>query len=375
MIQSPHYNDTEIFERLRAGDRALMDALKQLVSHVMVPHPDNFTPPERTPWGGVRILTDIKCDLNIEGLPQVVGESWEISAHPSFPSCFSVVCDGRTLKVSLPALEAVFPELHLPYLVKFLNSGSDRPRGNLSVQVHPPAADSSLKAGENPKTEASVIIDAEPGAGMYLDLKEGVTRVQFEQALEQGLDVSSLLNFVEVKAGDVFFVPSGVIHAIGAGILMLEPQETSETTYRVYDFGRTDAQGKPRQLHVERAMAVTKWNGPRGEAAVAAMRRYPQVVTSHPGTAMVECLLEESVFTLLRITLQKNQDYIGDTTRGIFSYTVLSGVVTVASAGRTEGVFAKGQSFIMPRPIGVYSVVNKGDHPALLIEMSAVQHV
>lgn len=373
MIQS-HYNDAEILARLSAGDPDLMDALRQLVSHVLAPHPDNFIPPERAPWGGVRILTDIKRDLKIESPPEIVGESWEISAHPSFPSWFSVVCDGRQLKVSLPTLESLFPELHLPYLIKFLNSGSDRPRGNLSVQVHPSAGDPALKLGENPKAEAWLIIDADPGSGIFMDLKEGVTCPQFEQALRAGQDVTPFLNFVEVKAGDVFFVPSGIMHAIGAGVLMLEPQETSETTYRVYDFGRTDAQGKPRQLHIGRAMAVTRWDGPRGAAAVDALRRYPKAVIGHPGTARVECLLEENVFTLNRITLNPSQEYIEDSkhsTHGIASYTVLDGSVTVLSHGQTEGVFAKGQSFIVPRSIGGYSLVSRDLGPAVVIETLA----
>lgn len=369
MTQTPH-NDSEIVSRVQAGDRALMDALTQLVSHIMVPRPDNFTSPERTPWGGTRIVSEIKRELHVGSPAQVVGESWEVSAHPSLPSLFEFECAQQPLTVSLPTLETIFPDLRVPCLVKLLNSGRNRTIHNLSVQVHPRAGSVSLSSSEHPKTEAWVILEAEPGAGIYLGLKVNVTRAQFEDMLRNGKNVTSLLNFVEVKAGDVFFIPSGTIHAIGAGVLLFEPQETSETTYRVYDFGRVDAQGKPRELHVERALAVTQWDGPRGEELIQTLRRYPKILKCS-GAARVETLLDEEVFRLHRITLRRGEDYIVTSNRSVICGTVLQGNVTVQPHDQISQRLVQGQSFIIPQPIQAYTLRGDGDISAVVFEISA----
>ncbi len=369
MTQSPN-NDSEILARVQSGDRALMDALRHLVSHVMVPRPDNFTSPQRTPWGGTRIVSEIKQGLNVGAPIQVVGESWEISAHPSLPSLFSFECDNQLMTVTLPTLEKIFPDLQVPCLMKLLNSGSDKKTQNLSVQVHPRAGSVSLLSSEHPKTEAWVILAAEPGAGIYLGLKENVTRDQFEEALRHKGDVTAFLNYVEVKTGDVFFVPSGTIHAIGAGILLFEPQETSETTYRVYDFGRVDAHGRSRELHIERALAGTQWDGPRGEALIQSLRRYPQVL-SHSGTAQVECLLDEDVFCLHRISLRRGENYVVDPHRRVTCDTVLQGNVIVQTKDSPQRMLSQGQSFIIPQAIQAYTLHGEGDIPSVIFEITA----
>lgn len=371
MIPSHHHSDAEILRRLGAGDKLLKDALTDLVSHVLTPLPDNFTPPERTPWGGRKILTDLKVCLKIENCPEIIGESWEVSAHPRFPSCFSFVCDGHPMTVSLPALETIFPEVHLPYLVKFLNSGSDKPRGNLSVQVHPSPDDPNLQPGEHPKTEAWIIIDAEAGAGVYLGLKEGVTRPRFEAMLRQGQDATRLLNFVEVKPGDVYFIPSGTLHAIGAGILLLEPQETSETTYRVYDLGRLDSQGRTRPLHIDRAMDATYWDGPRGEALVAALRRLPQVISGNKGGVVVERLVAESVFDVSRIKIFPGQEFCFDASQHITSFVILSGEISVWVSGKCDGTFLRGQSLIFPQSLKNGVIQNRGKSFSEIFQITA----
>jgi mannose-6-phosphate isomerase len=401
----------------------LVAALRHLSSHVLVPRPDNFTPESRTPWGGT-VIPQLKRALGVAQSGTVVGESWEVSGHRSFPNRFAVSVDGKTVDVSLPVLEQLFPHLlygrrptkgmsvGMPYMVKLLNSGSwvelilaleslvgplaglsyheihrrlsqsrdfsvqylhrQMVTRNLSVQVHPPADAQGLKPGEHSKTEAWAIISAEPGAGIYLGLQDGVTRQQFEDMLRDGKDVTSLLNFVAVKSGDVYFIPSGTMHAIGAGVTLVEPQEASDTTFRVFDFGRRDAEGKPRQLHIDQAMAVTQWDGPRGQAAVDSFRRRPQQLPASAGTtARVEQLLQEDVFALRRITLQPGATYASDVSRGLSSFTVLEGAVSVDEAGEVRGPFSKGQSLIVPMAVGQYTIRGVGEGPTVVFETTA----
>ena len=239
---------------------------------------------------------------------------------------------------------------------------------NLSVQVHPTSDYEGLKEGEHSKTEAWIIVDAEEGSGIYLGLKEGVTKDQFEQTLEAGGDVTEYLNFVPVKAGERFFIPAGTIHAIGAGVMLVEPQETSETTYRVYDYGRLDDKGDPRQLHVKQAMDVIRWDGPRGEAAVAAFRRESKaLVTAMEGKAVAETLVNEDLFRATRIDFMEGEVYEGRD-EGFTGYIVLEGAVEVeAEDGHSAPKeILKGQAFMVPAAADKYRIVGSAPQSVLI---------
>lgn len=252
---------------------------------------DNLTPPTRTPWGGGEILRRYKAGL---GLPAegVVGESWEVSVEPSFPSRFA---DDDTL---LSDAIAAQPERWLgaevarryggqtPLLIKLLDAAD-----NLSVQVHPEDGDPALGPGESGKPEAWVVLDAQKGAGLYLGFRDGVGRAEVTRCLEGGGALDSLMNFVPVRRGDAFVVAAGTPHAIGAGVTLVEPQFVAPgrrgLTYRFWDWNRRyDAQGKRdpagalRPLHVERSLAVTSWDGPTGEAFVASCRARPKYLSA-----------------------------------------------------------------------------------------------
>jgi mannose-6-phosphate isomerase len=142
---------------------------------------------------------------------------------------------------------AASPNGRFPLLVKILDA-EDR----LSLQVHPPAAKAAALGGE-PKTEMWYITHAQPGAMLYVGLKRGVTAANFEERLKDG-SVAECFHQVPVQAGDAMFLPSGRVHAIGAGLVIFEIQQNSDTTYRVFDWNRTDAEGKPRQLHVAESL-------------------------------------------------------------------------------------------------------------------------
>jgi mannose-6-phosphate isomerase len=239
---------------------------------------DNFTSPARTPWGGRRIARVLKAGLVDPDL--VVGESWELSLASELPSRL----DGSRTTLA----EALGPEARgTALLVKLLDA-----REPLSVQIHPEDGDPALAPGECGKPESWYVEHAEPGAAIWLGLAEHATPQSVRAAIERGEDLSRELAKIEVAAGDFFAVEARTPHAIGAGVTLVEPQRvapgTRGVTYRYWDWNRrydpkgdVSADGAPRELHVERALAVTDWDRPRGERFLGAMRYR----AGPPGTA------------------------------------------------------------------------------------------
>jgi mannose-6-phosphate isomerase class I len=221
--------------------------------------PDNFTPPTRTPWGGRKIAAGYK------GLPdQVVGESWEISVEPDFPSVVEDTGQPLAEKTTL--------------LVKLLDAADV-----LSVQIHPSDDYPGLEPDECGKPESWYVVEADEGGALYIGLREAVSADEMRRALAAGEDVSRFLEKVPVAPGDFFLIEAGTPHAIGAGVMLVEPQRVIPgkrgLTYRYWDWnrrydaaGKLDPAGQPRALHVEHALAVTRWDAPRGEAFVESVR-------------------------------------------------------------------------------------------------------
>jgi mannose-6-phosphate isomerase len=203
-------------------------------------------------WGGRTLETRYGRELPEPGVP--FGESWEISDRPE--AC-SVVTggphDGRTLHDLWDTQrEEIFgPGFaghgRFPLLVKILDA-----RDDLSIQVHPPLAVAAALGGE-PKTEMWFIAKADPGAKLFVGLKPGVTRERFATAIASG-EVADLVHAIEPHAGDSIFIPSGRLHAIGAGLVIFEIQQNSDTTYRVFDWNRVGLDGAPRDLHVAESL-------------------------------------------------------------------------------------------------------------------------
>ena len=240
--------------------------------------PDNFTPPSRTPWGGTRITTHFK---RLDGGSRVVGESWELSVEPDFPS---VTRDGDALAAVLAADPVAYlgreaDRGNTALLVKLLDAADE-----LSVQIHPTDFFTGLLPGESGKPECWYVVDRAPGAGVYLGLAEGVTQEAMAAGLANGDDISALLDFVPVEVGDFLLIDAGTAHAIGRGLTLVEPQRVIPgrrgVTYRYWDWnrrydpqGRLTPDGAPRALHVREALAVTRWDAPRGEAFLQGARR------------------------------------------------------------------------------------------------------
>ena len=188
-----------------------------------------------------------------------IGETWEISDRPEAQS---VVANGPAVGQTLRQLiekkgaDASIGRARppgaprFPLLIKLLDA-----RERLSLQVHPPAALAAQLGGE-PKTEMWYILDATPGAQLIAGLRRGVTRQQFEAAIQHGgAAFQACFHQFAVRAGDALFVPSGRLHAIGAGLVIAEIQQNSDTTYRVYDWDRVDDKGQPRALHIRESLA------------------------------------------------------------------------------------------------------------------------
>lgn len=193
--------------------------------------------------------------------PEVpIGESWEISDRPGDAS---VITNGLFAGKDLRWLmENHASELlglakshnsRFPLLIKLLDA-----QEKLSLQVHPPAHKAAELGGE-PKTEMWYIADAQPGAELYVGLQRGVTRTDFERKLREQ-SVADCFHRVPVRAGDAMFLPSGRVHAIGAGLVIFEIQQNSDTTYRVFDWNRVGLDGRPRDLHVPQSLASIDFN-------------------------------------------------------------------------------------------------------------------
>ncbi len=209
---------------------------------------------QRRIWGGRRLETHMHRLLPDD--TSDFGESWEICDRTE---CQSRVIEGEYAGLTLGELwqhhrRDVFgaalahhPAPRYPLLMKILDAEDD-----LSVQVHPPATLAAMFGGE-PKTEVWYVAEADPGSRIYAGVRRGVDENTFADAVDAG-SCAELLHSVEVRRGDSMFVPSGRVHAIGAGLMIFEIQQNSDTTYRVFDWNRTDAQGKQRELDIDVAL-------------------------------------------------------------------------------------------------------------------------
>jgi len=239
------------------------------------PAPLIFTPIlKEKVWGGDHLRA-------IAGRPMAagarIGESWEISDRPGD---MSVVAEGpeagrtlgslvRTERAALFGAEAPASLRRFPLLIKLMDAAE-----TLSLQVHPSGAHGAKYRLGSGKTELWYVLRAVPGAVMFMGLRHGVTRRNFARMLEEDR-AEEALNCFAVRAGDVIFCPAGTVHAIGAGLVLVEIQQNSDSTLRVYDWGRRPG-GRPRPLHVEQALAVIRFGvRPRDKVIPRVMAESP----------------------------------------------------------------------------------------------------
>lgn len=308
-------------------------------------------------WGGQRLA---RC-FGRRGVPPVCAESWEIADRPEgMSTVINGPLKGTPLHTLVTTLGPALVGAHgttggaFPLLIKLIDAHRD-----LSVQVHPNDQD-ALRTGGEPKTEMWYILDATPSALIYAGLKPGVTPARFRKALEDQRLETDALAAIPARPGRAFFVPGGRPHAIGAGCLLLEIQQNSNTTYRVYDWNRTDEMGHPRELHLEQAMQVIDWAHAQPDA------RSPQPVPADGPNGQAS-ILHCPFFNVDRIVLRvpESVTHSGDRFHVVF---VVSGKV-LAGAGGTVATIAKGTTCLLPAAATQYTLTPVGG-PATVIRIT-----
>jgi len=325
-------------------------------------YPLQFAPLfKRYLWGGRRLGSLLGKPLGPE---TDYAESWEVADHAQGQS---IVASGPLAGATLHDLVAArgpellgrhAPQPRFPLIFKFLDCNRD-----LSVQVHPDdAAAARLTPPDLGKTEAWVILAAEPGSRVYAGLKRGVDRTLLEQRLAEGRTAECLASF-EPIAGQCIFIPAGTVHALGAGLVVAEIQQASDTTYRLFDWNRVGPDGQPRKLHVTEALPVIDY---------AAQEVHPQVPQPGPAPHIVR-LVACDKFVLDRWTLSRPAPLGGD---GRFHLVaVLEGQAEMIPPPGRDGWFGgqarltlgAGQTVLVPACLGGLQLAPQGR--AVLLDM------
>lgn len=288
-------------------------------------------------WGGRDL------ELFRENLPQGdIGESWDVACHPHGTS---VIANGEFAGMRLDELIELKGEKlvgskliskQFPLLMKLINS-----KEKLSVQVHPDDEYGQKVEGEQGKTEAWYVLEALKGANIVVGTKK-CTKEQFKGALESG-ELDTLLNKVEVKKGDVFFIQSGLVHAIGEGVIIAEIQQNSDTTYRVFDYNRG------REIHVEKALDVI-------DLSLSGERSIGTVLESSSECEKLEyCRCEYFVLQVYDIKTSCK----AETNDEVFEiYTCVEGSGEITWSDGIEKI-KKGDSIMIPASLGTYEMIGK----------------
>jgi len=282
-------------------------------------YPFTFKPIfKRYLWGGRRLSEVLAKPI---GQGDDYAESWELSDHAQGQS---VVAHGPLAGTTLHDLVTTrgdellgqhAPQERFPLLFKYLDCQRD-----LSVQVHPSdAAAALLDPPDLGKTEAWVVLQAEPGSRIYAGLKPGCDHPALQRALEQGT-VAACLHSFAAEAGQCLFIPAGTIHALGAGLVVAEIQQASDTTYRLYDWDRLGPDGRPRQLHIAQSLAAIDYTA----TAVAPQEPQP---TNDP---RIERLVACDKFVLDRLT--GSGELTSAATNRFHIISVLAGVISLPAS-------------------------------------------
>lgn len=285
-------------------------------------------------WGG-RGLESFRDNLP-EGN---IGESWDVACHKSGTS---IVNNGEFKGKKLDELiiekgeELIGTQIskdRFPLLIKFIDA-----KEKLSVQVHPDDEYAQKVEGDMGKTEIWYVVDAVEEATLILGIKEGCTKEQFKDAIENGT-LEEYMNKVKVKKGDVFFVKSGLIHAIGAGVIIAEIQQNSDTTYRVYDYNRG------RELHIDKALEVVNLQL-KGEKSRG-------ITMETPGFSKTYLCLCKN-FSLEKYDIQTEVSEESNEER-FFIFTCVEGEGRILYDKGVENI-RKGDSLLIPASLGKYTI-------------------
>lgn len=292
-------------------------------------------------WGGTRLRDDFgkNCDFD------KVAESWELSCHKDGPSVVATGEDkGLTLqqyidkhgKQVLGSKGAAFE--NFPILIKLIDA-----KDNLSVQVHPNNEYALRVEGEYGKTEMWYVVDCDEGAELLYGFKHEISKEEFAERIANNT-LLEVTNNVPVHKGDVFFIESGTLHAIGKGILIAEIQQNSNTTYRIYDYGRVGKDGKPRELHVEKAKDVTR---------LAPAKQYPETPVEQFEGYTSKLMASCDYFTTRVMDVESKAELTADSDS-------FKSLLFLEGEGTVEGIpFRKGDSFFITAGHGKFVIDGK----------------
>ena len=290
-------------------------------------------------WGGHRLVDD----FGIEYDGDICAEAWLLSCHRDGESFVSVDGEEMTLGsyIDRSGKEILGSNCDkygdFPILIKLIDA-----RNPLSIQVHPDEAYARVHEEQHGKTEMWYILDANEGAFIYQGFSKEITEAEFEKRIADNT-LEEVLNKVFVKKGDVIFITPGCLHAIGGGVLLAEIQQSSNVTYRIYDYGRVGTDGKTRPLHIRQALDVTKLSKPD---------KLPDY-----GKYLLNC----EFFNVERAVLSEDTSYHTDVDENSFvSVIVVDGEIEL-SCGIDKAVFRKGESAFVPAGAGDLSATGDGE--------------
>jgi len=297
-------------------------------------------------WGGSKLPLEYEKETNLT----VVAESWEVSCHKNGESVIeNGLYQGKTLTEMLTENEAYKGENSkkfekFPLLIKLIDAND-----KLSIQVHPNDEYANLNEnGEYGKTEVWYIVDAKKDARLIYGFNRSIDKNEYKQAILDN-KLQDILNFVPVKKGDVFFIPAGLVHAICDGILICEIQQNSDTTYRVYDWGRVGADGTARPLHIEKAIDVSKLEGEKNSDF--------SLNSEQIGDNKVGMISECRYFSAYKYDI--NEKITLDSKKDSFvTLTFLSGKGEIHLNNHKEP-FKKGQTYFIPADSGSYDILGQ----------------
>ncbi len=292
-------------------------------------------------WGGHRLVDEYGKEY--EG--EILAETWELSCHPDGPSTIvNGVYAGKTLEeyIEEAGKEVLGKNCRrfrdFPILIKFIDA-----KQNLSIQVHPDNRYALKNEGQYGKTEMWYVMDAGKDAFLYYGFKKEISKEEFAGRIQEDT-LLEVLNAVPVQKGDVLFIESGTIHAIGEDILIAEIQQNSNVTYRVYDYGRVGKDGKKRDLHIEKALAVTN--------------RVPLIKSKSSYPHVADC----DYFTVDKLNLdgqmmRRMEGYVSE--ESFVSILILDGKGTVSCGDQVT--YKKGDSLFLPAGSGTYVIEGSCD--------------